>query len=512
MRPTAEQEAIFQCKAHVIKVTAFAGTGKTTTLRGFAEANPNSRILYIAFNKAIQQEAERKFPTNVRARTAHSIAYGRFGHAYGAIKDKLGDIKPFHILEALAPSLRSIPIAAANLYGGRVIEAVKAFLVSSDLTLTVKKHVSIGDSPVERAHFNRAAIHQDALRVWALMQDKTSTVPMPHDGYLKLFQLSGAVLPYDIVLLDEAQDTNPVTQAIVDLQPGRKVYVGDRHQAIYGFRGAADAMSMVRAEAEFHLTGSFRFGEAVADVANMILAVKDEHVRLRGLGAPSTLTEVDERMPYAFIARGNSALFSLAVSAVTDEQPFAFVGDLRNYRFDLIEDTYRLFNKEEPRDAFTRSFAGFEELAEYADSIGDKEVTARCRLVTKYGHAIPYLVRQISEKALPPIMHDSEQPVAARVAPGRKALVILSSGHRCKGMEFDQVQLADDFMDFFDEEDPTKLRDFSRADQQTIEEINLQYVAATRARKTLEVNDKLSNYLAYVEAFHSRENAIPSPC
>ncbi len=500
MKATAEQEAIFGCKAHVLKVSAFAGTGKTTTLRGFAEANPSSRILYVAFNKAIQLEAERKFPAHVTARTAHSIAYGQFGRTYGQVKDKLqGDIKPFHVLPHLSGSTRTMPATLTNLYGGRVIETIKAFLVSADPDIDLHKHVSIGDGPNERQHFNARTIADDAQRIWELMKDPASRVPMVHDGYLKLYQLSRRTLPYDIVLLDEAQDTNPVTQAIVESQAARKVYVGDRHQAIYGFRGATNAMAMIKADAEFHLTGSFRFGDAVADVANRILALKDESVVLRGLGGTSELGIIRPRAPHAYIARGNSALFHRAVHALQENEPFAFVGEIRNYRFDLIEDTFRLFNGEAPHDAFLRSFASFEILQEYAESLGDKEVAGRCRIVTNYGHEIPRLVRLITEKALPPVLPDTNQPQ-------RDRRVILSSAHRSKGMEFDNVKLADDFKDVFDEEG--KLIDFSRADQSTMEEINLQYVAATRARKTLEPGEGLQFYLDYTRSLDTQARIV----
>lgn len=499
MRSTPEQEAIIGSKAAVLKVAAFAGTGKTTTLRGFAEANPGQRILYVAFNKAIQIEAAHKFPAHVTARTAHSIAYGQFGHRYGAVSDKLkGDIKAFHVLPHLASSIRTMPASVINLYGGRVIDTVKSFLVSSDQDFSVDKHVHVGDAPAERQYFDAKTILADARRIWELMQDLGSKVPMLHDGYLKLFQLSGRTLPFDIVLLDEAQDTNPVTQAIVDAQPGRKVYVGDKHQAIYGFRGATNAMAQIKADAEFHLTGSFRFGEAVADVANTILALKDEDVKLRGLGGPSELAVIARRAPHAYIARGNTALFHRAVFALQDEEPFAFVGELRNYRLDLIEDTHRLLKGDSPKDDFLRSFASFESLQEYAEAIGDKEVAGRCRLVVNYGDDIPRLVRLITEKALPPVLPDS-----APVNEDRR--VILSSAHRSKGMEFDNVKLANDYMDLLDEEG--KLIDLSTADSTTIEEINLQYVAATRARKALEPCEGIQTYLDYVAELDPRQRA-----
>ncbi|MGT2491442.1 hypothetical protein ACU4GD_15170 [Cupriavidus basilensis] len=59
-----------------VKVKAYAGAGKTTFLRMASEARPRSRGLYLAFNKDIAQEAQRKFPSNTRCPTVHSLAFG----------------------------------------------------------------------------------------------------------------------------------------------------------------------------------------------------------------------------------------------------------------------------------------------------------------------------------------------------------------------------------------------------------------------------------------------------
>lgn len=77
MRPTDEQqEAVAAVTAGgPLKVKAYAGAGKTTFLRMPSEARPRSRCLYLAFNKDIAQEAQRKFPAK-RWRTVHSLAFG----------------------------------------------------------------------------------------------------------------------------------------------------------------------------------------------------------------------------------------------------------------------------------------------------------------------------------------------------------------------------------------------------------------------------------------------------
>ncbi|MEE4362285.1 MAG: hypothetical protein V2J08_00005, partial [Desulfotignum sp.] len=89
IHPTSEQQQIIDTDplpGMILKILAFAGTGKTTTLVSYAAKRPGLRFLYIAFNKSVQQEAARKFPPNVVARTAHSLAFRAKGILH---KDRL---------------------------------------------------------------------------------------------------------------------------------------------------------------------------------------------------------------------------------------------------------------------------------------------------------------------------------------------------------------------------------------------------------------------------------------
>lgn len=488
MQPTDEQVAICASTAETMKIKAFAGTGKTTTLRGVAARHQNERLLYLAFNKAIKEEAQGRFVKNVRAMTAHGLAYASVGKHYGNTPNKLamGDLKPFHVLPVIEVGAKRVPANARNLYGARVIEAIKNYLISPDVDLS-DDHVVVGNSPAEKKSFGRDRILSDAQTVWAAMQDLKSGMPMTHDGYLKMFQREMPDLGYDMIMVDEYQDTNPVLQALVDNQACRKIFVGDEHQAIYGFRGARNAMASAMADEEFALTGSFRFGPAIAALANALLEAKGETVALRGLGAASQLAEIPTGTTHTYISRGNAALFARAVAAVDKNEPFAFVGPLYNYRLDLIEQAYRLSKKEKVTDPFLKAFDTFEALEEYGEVMEDREVAGRCRMVTKYGGRLPTLIGMISARAgtFP------SQPKGAKV--------ILTSAHRAKGLEFDHVQLADDFMDFYDEEAGV-WKDMTQADAHDREEVNLQYVAATRAKYTLEVGDKLRAFWLHAQA------------
>lgn len=84
-----------------------------------------------------------------------------------------------------------------------------------------------------------------------------------------MWQLSRSVIPAGFIMFDEAQDANPVTAFVVQDQDSAQVIaVGDSCQAIYGWRGAIDALSEWPADGRLHLTQSFRFGPAVAAEAN----------------------------------------------------------------------------------------------------------------------------------------------------------------------------------------------------------------------------------------------------
>lgn len=79
-QPTTEQSVAVHKASNMsvdetLLITAFAGAAKTTTLELIAQSLPQSRFLYLAFNKAIVEEAKKRFPKNVTIKTTHSLAY-----------------------------------------------------------------------------------------------------------------------------------------------------------------------------------------------------------------------------------------------------------------------------------------------------------------------------------------------------------------------------------------------------------------------------------------------------
>ena len=79
MEWTKQQKDIINSAGN-IKINAVAGSGKTTTIIEYARTRPSgSKILYLAFNKAVKIEAVKKFSEqglpNVTVETAHSLAF-----------------------------------------------------------------------------------------------------------------------------------------------------------------------------------------------------------------------------------------------------------------------------------------------------------------------------------------------------------------------------------------------------------------------------------------------------
>jgi len=252
---TKEQSAIINETGRLVVVRALAGTGKTSTLLGYAKSKPHVRMLYIVLNKSVQKEAEQKFKaTGVKPMTSHGLAFRYTGSKY-QYKLAKGNLKPYEIESALGISKElQKEIGYYGSYNDNmviasiVLETLTKFLYSPDKEIQVK-HMA-GDCGRLMKILNQdentviQIILYQAERLWTKMIDtEDSTVPMIHDGYLKLFQLSNPVLSgYDEFLVDEAQDSNPCTLSIIFKQSGKIVLVGDDQQAIYGWRGARNAL------------------------------------------------------------------------------------------------------------------------------------------------------------------------------------------------------------------------------------------------------------------------------
>lgn len=483
MNLTDEQRAVVEAEAGRIKVVALAGTGKSTTLKHFAAARPGERMLYAAFNAAVARETGATFPRNVQARTWHSLAFGAVGRHY---KHKLGNLRARELEEIGIEGLDYRDSFVRYRAMKHAIDTAGAFFQSAAREIG-PEHLPVELTDPSRGMDVDGVIKNEYVVAAAeilvkRMLDPEDPMPIPHDGYLHEWAMGSPELPFDRILLDEAQDTNPVClHVLLNQRRAKSVFVGDPYQAIYAWRGAVDAMS-AEADAVLPLTGSFRFDDRVASWGNLVLEWIEAPagLRLRGL-ARHTGIETET----AAVTRTNSALFSYAADLVQAKGRRAvieFLGGIRGYRMEEIEDAYQFWKGERPRRGLLKLFPDFDEFSSYADVTDDNELKARVRIVEKYKDSLPRLLHQI-------------RSAAARTG---RADLVLSTCHKAKGQEWANVMMGDDFQKLFDEEgEPISFPDElarSAHPERVREEANLLYVAATRAKIRLSPSEELQRF------------------
>jgi DNA helicase IV len=278
---------------------------------------------------------------------------------------------------------------------------------------------------------------------------------------------------YDFILFDEAQDANPVMLSVVDKMAGvRKVFVGDTHQAIYGWNGAVDAMSIVNVDHECFLTKSWRFGLEVAGEANRLLNIlaKNPPPLQGNAEVPSVKGKVSEEGQYTVIFRTNGALASYAIEKIKEGKKVYVEGGVR----ELCEDLMALFYlQNEERYSGKSKYKPYRYVGEVLEeSQVDMTIKRDLMFLQNYGSSTPEVLELLKDQIL------TKRSI-------KKADVILTTAHKSKGLEFDQVVLFDDYKLMSDVEAKKKT---GKIEYISREEINLLYVAVTRAKKVLHLS------------------------
>lgn len=488
MELTQEQLAIIHSIGD-IKINAVAGSGKTTTIIEYARARPkDAKILYLAFNKTVKTEAVKKFTEkgldNVKVETAHSLAYKHIVFRYN-YKVRSQGYKTNEIAEMLG--LQGNGEKHAEYIVANHINKFITYFCNSDKP----KVQDLNYLDVVTDHKARAfvATYYDYIerqtRLLLSKMDK-GEIEVTHDFYLKKFQLQNPELGYDYILFDEGQDASAAMLDIFFRQKATKVIVGDTHQQIYGWRFAVNSLEKAGFRT-LHLSASFRFSQDIANLATHIVEWKNHLNQL----SPVTITgkgNTKKRTTKAIIARTNLGLLLKAIEYVTEKDNINhiyFEGNINSYTYAdegaSLYDVLNLYNGSHHRinDKLIKAMKDIDELEEYIKKTEDVQLGMMVEIVTKYGNRIPGIIKAIKEKHI----GDDEK---------EKADMIFSTVHRSKGMEYDAIQLVDDFIT--ENKLIKTIRDTKKEELNTAklnEEINLFYVAVTRTKNTLHIPEEL---------------------
>lgn len=480
----------------VLKVIAFAGAGKTTTLGGVARLRSSlpgraSRGLYLAFNRAIAKEAGPKFrPFGCRAATMHSLAWTAAGQPreLGRLDGRLVAAR------GLTPQIDATDWTQFRL-SAAVARTVRAFCASADRSIGIEHaRRAILDVDPDPDRIRDPGMREEAIAGMdrllepiaasaALLFDEfaAGNIALDHDIYLKFLDLSSGLraAAFDgagYLMVDEAQDLNPVQRSIVEKTGLPLVAVGDPFQQIYGWRGAENALQLLPDNYQtLYLTQSFRFGEEIAAPARAILESRPDGGPAQVLSGMRTGPAMTDGPRDAILCRTNIGVVREAMGALVEGRKVHLAVNID----ELVQDVesanaLRTGRRGDIRSPEIRAFSCWEDLVEEARS-GDRALAI---VVSFIENGEDDILRELRSRALP------EEAGAD---------VVVSTAHKAKGREWPNVRLGDDWA-------PLSARKARHAAARkkgdkhaasVLEEWNALYVAATRAMETLSFDEDL---------------------
>ena len=491
---TEEQEQCIEAAnlGKNIKIKAFAGSGKTSTLVAIAN-DLQGKGLYLAYNKAIQQDAIGKFPEHVECKTAHSLAYKKYARLlYGRVHNlNIFDLKE-HVSIGPSHHYSDNDIAYGALYllrsfANSEYEEIDHHFLANSVFDTVLENSSDGN--IKSSKLKNIAwditnkIIEAAYAYWQKCVAPYSKVPMEHDFYLKMFQLSNPDFSseYDFILFDECQDANPVLLDILSKQQCQKIYVGDVHQQIYSWRGSINAFNKINGE-EYYLSQSFRFGSKIARIASIITHAKGEQKVLRGYEeVESNIINLNNcKESVTILCRTNAKIIEEIISRC--DKPIFVVGGVHEM-LNLAKSGFALFKGD--KKAIThrkiKQFKDWKSMLRFNHQYQDAELTLLANLIKRYNMAFAGVIKKVENVNYTRVESEAD--------------FIFSTIHKSKGREWDNVIVEDDFLVFTNNSSvPTII-------SQEQEEMNLMYVAITRAKYNLHMRARLYNFIKKLSCY-----------
>lgn len=484
-------------------VEAKAGSGKTTLIRMLiselrAKYGDSISILYLVFGKKNQVEADQKFGDLAEVKTFNAAGNQAWKFANKGKTITLDNWKKRNLVEEQL----SIP---AHLAG--FVDSLVALAKGQGLGLLKPLNEASMEEIVD--HFSlETEISADSLNAETTLYDAINDgIKLALKAYKLHCELATEIIDfndqlsmpllgkcrlkkYDYVFVDEGQDANPIKRALAKAflaVGGRAVIVGDRRQAIMGFSGA-DNLSMDLYKTEFNakelaLSTCFRCSKSVVRHAQQW----DSDIQFADNAPEGSVTEISQGdflsllntlIPghSAILCRYNKylvpILFKLISAGVTARIEGKDIGTQLVklvYRWKRVKTISALIDKLQSwKDEQVQKLISQGKEAK-ADSISDQ---VECLLVIADSLSPSASLKDLQTK-IQSIFVDSDG--------NSKPAVVLSSIHKAKGLEWDQV-----FWLGRKKLQPSK---YARQDWQVEQEINLMYVACTRAKLDLiEVN------------------------
>lgn len=504
--PSPQQQAYFDWivdgSGNTI-MEAVAGAGKTTTIVKGVElmrkVKPEGRVFLGAYNKKMGEELKSRVAhmgNMVSAKTFHSVGFTQLLFSYknshsltldgNKVRDIVGDlVNENPLLEDYAGAIPSI-VSMAKQRGLGVLGEPLADL-SDDVWEAMIYYFGLDEKLPEDADMQM--VIKFATRVLTISNENLNVIDFDDMVYLPLVY-NLRFMQYDWVLIDEAQDTNPTRREIARrlLKPGgRLVAVGDSYQAIFGFTGADnDSLELIAEQfncSRMPLTVTYRCPKAIVDHARKWV----DHIEAHESAPEGNLgaIEYDDllgvvRPRDAILCRNVKPLVRTFFKLVRAGHSAKVEGRAIGEGLADLADRWKITNLNKLSDRLKTYME-----KEVAKALSAKPYPreARAEAVTDQVETLFVLIDRAKEQGIDTVkgLVKMIRDIFADDVSDDSRMIVLCTAHRSKGLEWDRV-----FILGRAELMPSR---FAVQDWQIKQEINLIYVAVTRAKQTLiEVN------------------------
>ncbi|XP_069166156.1 F-box DNA helicase 1-like [Procambarus clarkii] len=200
----------------VVKIDAFAGAGKTTTLRRLCQERPHTRFLLLLPSVTLAGQCSQTFPINVTVTTAESLALSHIGTQFSSINKLEGTVGLHDIAKIMLSNHLIFSYKTLDL----VRRTVNCFVSSSNeyITLQHVRNDTLNRREIETVTDKyQYEILSIAESVWKEMNrcSVRQKISMTQDGLVKAWQLTKPrIQGYDVLLVDGAED---ISDAVLDI-------------------------------------------------------------------------------------------------------------------------------------------------------------------------------------------------------------------------------------------------------------------------------------------------------
>lgn len=495
-------EQVANCNSN-LWAGAVAGSGKTTTIVEVCNRLPKSlRAAFCAFNKSIAQELATRLPKHVQAATLHSMGFAAIRNNIGKAVHMAED-KTFELLRDYISEEKEAYKIAAPFYQ-RIIGLAKNNLLVSPVSketwesLMNEYGVTLPESGFDLDILNKlfdACSNKGTKRkLYNKFFRKEIELPIiDFDDMLYYPAKYGwnACKDIQVLCVDEAQDLNPAQVAMLEVahKAGTRIIaVGDEKQAIYGFRGAntksiQDLLKRFNMK-ETPLSITYRCSQAVVNLAKAFVpAIEARENAPEGKVESQSVADFMSNLAKLnhgdlVLCRTNAPLVLVAFALIklNSGKKFRIQGKELGEELGRLVTYLTLKNKLQDLDV-----AGFNEvLAKYESEMVAKysELKNGQRYIEEMQDKI--MVIQIAASNSQSITGIKVALIKLFAPSTDRDCILLSTVHRAKGLE---VLNPDNACYIY----RTELLPHPKATQdwELEQEMNLQYVAYTRAKNHL---------------------------